>query len=175
MEPLADTVDAHLKANSAVFTRCRRMNEERRIIFLAHVVLTHSIAWPFAIDVRERERLVLANSVPEIPWQQECAGSVMQLLTDINYELEVGSWELNRKTGWLQFKTYHMAWDSDFTDDDVRGLCTTNFGGVHHYLDTIRAVANGTLLAEDALSCCRKERGYLRFADFLVPESNSVH
>ncbi len=94
-------------------------------------------SWQTYFRVVEEEGLLVIYSIFGYKVSQEKIQDVALLLTDINFGLKIGNFELNRSTGEIYFKTYLDLEGEEVKEEWIEKALLVNIHTMDHYLPEI--------------------------------------
>lgn len=94
-------------------------------------------SWQTFVRVLEEESLVVIYSVLGYKVPTEKVQEAALLLTDLNFGLKIGNFELNRTNGEVHFKTYLNLTEDEINEKYIERTLFINIHTMDHYLPQI--------------------------------------
>ena len=155
MEELAAVIEAHLELHGLAYRKEELLGEDPRTLFLSD--FHNSVGkWVLAVEVFEAQRVVRCRSVPVMTCPETRRAELSFFLTDANFGLLLGNWELDRERGNFGFKASIAVADGEITDKQVGQLIGIGVMITPCYLPGIRAVVEAGASSSAAIAMCEK-------------------
>lgn len=104
------------------------------------------------IQVREEDQQVIAYSVNPSTTPLERLDEMAIFVTLANYGIFIGNFELDLRDGEVRYKATHTLFNDSLSDEALGTLIQHSVSTFDQYAPGIRAVAEGTISARDAIA-----------------------